>query len=111
MDKLKLYREYIQNILKEKADLMSKNSSLETQLIFDRERDHYQLLKTGWKNDIRFYGVNVHVDIKGEKILIQQDNNEEAIADQLVRLGVPKKDIILAYHAPYLRQYTEFAVD
>ncbi|MBE9104007.1 XisI protein [Nostoc cf. edaphicum LEGE 07299] len=32
------------------------------------------------------------------------------MADQLVSEGVPKQDIVIAYHAPYVRQYTEFAV-
>jgi hypothetical protein len=28
----------------------------------------------------------------------------------LVKLGVPKEDIVLAYHAPFMRQYDGFAV-
>ncbi|NEO02004.1 MAG: XisI protein, partial [Moorea sp. SIO3I7] len=52
----------------------------------------------------------VHVDIKDGKIWIQHDGSEIAIADQLVELGVPKQDIVLAYQAPIMRQYTEFAV-
>lgn len=31
--------------------------------------------------------------------------------NELVEWGVPKEDIVLAYHAPYKRQYTGFAVD
>ncbi|WP_333313505.1 element excision factor XisI family protein [Microcoleus sp. Z1_B5] len=38
------------------------------------------------------------------------DGTEDAIADWLVAKGVPKQDIVLAYHAPYVRQYTEFAL-
>jgi XisI protein len=45
-----------------------------------------------------------------KKIWVQHDGTEDAIADQLVEKGVPKKDIVLAYHAPYVRQYTEFAL-
>jgi len=33
-----------------------------------------------------------------------------AIADQLTELGVPNQDIVLAYQAPHVRQYTDFAV-
>ncbi|MBD2245803.1 XisI protein [Nostoc sp. FACHB-888] len=28
----------------------------------------------------------------------------------VVREGVPKQDIVIAYHAPHVLQYTEFAV-
>ncbi|HEY9670196.1 MAG TPA: element excision factor XisI family protein [Waterburya sp.] len=38
------------------------------------------------------------------------NGTEDAIADQLVALGVPKQDIVLAYNAPHVRQYTEFAM-
>ncbi len=58
----------------------------------------------------RIYGCVLHVDIKDGKIWVQHDGTEDAIADQLVALGVPKQDIVLAYHAPHVRQYTEFAV-
>lgn len=37
-------------------------------------------------------------------------HSRNAIADELVREGVPKQDIVIAYHAPHVRQYTEFAV-
>jgi len=30
--------------------------------------------------------------------------------NELVELGVAKQDIVLGYHAPYARHYTEFAV-
>ncbi|HEX6384245.1 MAG TPA: element excision factor XisI family protein, partial [Anaerolineae bacterium] len=32
------------------------------------------------------------------------------IANELVKSGVPKEDIVLAFHAPYKREYTGFAV-
>lgn len=50
------------------------------------------------------------VDIKNGKIWVQHDGTEDAIADQFVARGVPKQDIVLAYHAPHVRQYTDFAV-
>ncbi len=64
-----------------------------------------------WKdNNTRIYGCVIHVDIRNDKIWIQHDGTEEAIADQLVEKGVPKKEIVIAYHAPNLRQYTDFAI-
>jgi hypothetical protein len=32
------------------------------------------------------------------------------IANELVNLGVPKEDIVLAFHEPLVREYTGFAV-
>ncbi|PZO09973.1 MAG: XisI protein [Leptolyngbya foveolarum] len=112
MEKLASYRQQIKTVLERKASIVPANASIETQLVFDTERDHYQIVHTGWKNNVdRLYGCVVHVDIKDGKIWIQHDGSELAIADQLVEMGVPQQDIVLAYHAPHVRQYTEFAVD
>ncbi|WP_373528788.1 XisI protein [Nostoc sp.] len=111
MDKLNLYRQLIQRLLTARAKLRSGSDPIESQTIFDTTEDHYQLVHLGWKDsNTRIYGCVLHVDIKDEKIWVQHDGTEEAIADQLVSLGVPKQDIVIAYHAPHVRQYTEFAV-
>jgi XisI protein len=49
-------------------------------------------------------------DIKDEKIWIQYDGTEYSIAQELIDLGVPSQSIVVAYHAPYSRKFTEFAV-
>ncbi|HBB33754.1 MAG TPA: hypothetical protein DC064_18635, partial [Cyanobacteria bacterium UBA9273] len=35
---------------------------------------------------------------------------EIGVANELVEAGVPKEDIVLTFHAPYKRKYTELAV-
>jgi hypothetical protein len=111
MDKLSLYRQYIQELLTQRAKLRSPSDPVESETIFDTVIDRYQLVNVGWKDSsTRIYGCALHVDIKDGKIWVQHDGTEYAIADQLVALGVPKQDIVLAYHAPHVRQYTEFAV-
>jgi XisI protein len=111
MDKLDLYRQLIQQCLEKRAKLRSKNDPVESQTIFDPQSDRYLLINVGWKNsNTRIYGCVLHVDIRDGKIWVQHDGTEDAIADQLVTLGVPKQDIVLAYHAPYVRQYTEYAI-
>jgi hypothetical protein len=88
---------------------MQRNAQeYEVQTIFDSEHDHYQLLYVGWPGDKRDFGCILHLDIKGGKIWIQHDGTEEGIANRLVEMGVPKQDIILAFHEPYVRQFTDF---
>ncbi len=111
MDKLTLCRQFIQDALLERARSRSPNDPIQSQTIFDREGDHYQLVNLGWKDgSTRIYGCALHVDIIDGKIWVQHDGTEDAIAEQLVEKGVPTQDIVLAYHAPHVRQYTEFAV-
>ena len=111
MDKLDRYRQSIQESLLERASLRSQSDPVKSETVFDREGDHYQLIHLGWKNgSTRIYGCALHVDIIDGKIWIQHDGTEDAIAEQLIEKGVPKQDIVLAYHAPHVRQYTEFGV-
>jgi hypothetical protein len=110
MEKLEQYRIYIQQVLTEYAQIWSDSSEIDRQLIFDVKNDHYQLVYAGWKNRWRQYGCVLHLDIKDGKIWIQHDGTEVGIADELVKLGVPKSDIVLAFHEPLVRQYTGFAV-
>lgn len=103
------YPEIVQKILEGHSE-NHLNNDTEVQVIFDTARDRYQVVHLGWKELIRVYGCLIHVDIKDGKIWIQRDGTEVGVANELVAAGVPKKDIVLAFHAPYKRQFTEFAV-
>ncbi|MDI9638035.1 XisI protein [Oscillatoria amoena NRMC-F 0135] len=105
------YRQYIQQLLSERAKRASPQQNAqeyEVQTVFDTERDHYQLLYVGWRGSRREFGCILHLDIKDGKIWIQHDGTEVGMANQLVELGVPKTDIILAFHEPEIRQFTDF---
>ena len=103
------YSQIIQEILNNHSANDVANGT-EVQLLFDSERHHYQVLNIGWKEQRRIYGVIIHVDIKDKKIWIQRDGTEIGIANELIAAGVPKEDIVLGFHAPYKRQFTDFAV-
>ena len=110
MEKLDQYRGYIQQLLAKYASRGSSKSEIEKQVIFDPIHDHYQLVYVGWKNRRRQYGCVLHLDIKDGKIWIQYDGTEIGIANELVKLGVPKEDIVLGFQSPFMRQFTEYAV-
>ncbi|MBH8563166.1 XisI protein [Nostoc sp. CENA67] len=103
------YREIVKKIL-EGHSIHHSNDDTEVQLIFDYEHDHYQVVHLGWEELRRVYGCIIHVDIKDGKIWIQRDGTEVGVANELVAAGVPKQDIVLGFHAPYKRKFTEFAV-
>jgi len=105
------YRKYIQQLLTERAQRAANQQraeEYEVQTLFDTERDHYQLLYVGWRGNKREFGCLLYLDVKHGKIWIQHDGTEVGIANQLVELGVPKQDIVLAFHEPEIRPFTEF---
>lgn len=110
MDTLDAYREIIEQVLTEYARVPYAYGNIRTETVFDRSQDHYLLVKVGWFQDRRAYGNVVHIDIIDGKLWIQHDSTEDGIANDLVRAGIPKDRIVLGFHEPEVRQYTEFAV-
>jgi XisI protein len=110
MDKVSSYRQIIQDILTAHGQIQPAYGDIEMQVLFDTLRDRYQVLRAGWLQKKRVYGVLIQIDLKGETIWIQYDGTEVGVANELVERGVPKENIVLAYHSPFLRQYDGFAV-
>lgn len=104
------YSLIVQEVLKRHLRHKPQNE-VETQFICDSQGHHYQLVCVGWKELKRIHACLVHVDIKDKKIWVQRDGTEVGIANELVEAGVPKQDIVLGFHAPYKRKFTEFAVE
>lgn len=109
MDKVTRYRQEIRRLLQEYGAYTPSYGEVEVEAIIDPVNDHYQLVTVGWNGSRRIYGCTLHVDIKHDKIWIQHDVTEEGLATRLVEAGVPKEDIVLAFHSPYKRRFTEFA--
>ena len=110
MAKVDDYRQYIKNIITRYSKYKPSYGDFEVQIVFDEPRDHYHLMTVGWNRDRRIRGSILHIDIIDNKIWIQHDGTEEGIANELLAQGVPKTDIVLAFHSPFRRQFTDFAV-
>lgn len=110
MARLEEYRQYIQQLLIKYASYKPAYGDVEVETIFDLERDHYQIVHVGWENKRRVYGCSMHIDIKNEKIWIQWNGTEVDIADELVQMGVLKQDIVIGFHSPSMRKFTDFAM-
>lgn len=110
MARLEEYRQYVQQLLIKYASYKPAYGDVEVETIFDPERDHYQIVHVGWENKHRVYGCSMHIDIKNEKIWIQWNGTEVDIADELVQMGVLKQDIVIGFHSPSMRKFTDFAM-
>ncbi|MBW4511561.1 MAG: XisI protein [Scytonematopsis contorta HA4267-MV1] len=111
MDKIESYRQLIKQILSEHAQISSDTDTVKPQLIFDLENDHYQLAYVGWEGNKRVFGPIMHFDIIQGKIWIQYNGTESAVAERLVKMGVPPDNIVIGFHSPFKRQFTSYAVE
>lgn len=112
MDKLSHYQNTIKNILTkyERISAQVPDPDIDEVLIFDDQRSQYLWFNIGWKEERRIKAISVYIRLKNDKIWIEEDWTEEGIANELLREGVPKEDIVLAFYDPETRKLTEFAV-
>lgn len=112
MDKIKRFQKAITDYLSEYAKTYNQDDAdpIRTQLVFDKENHHYQLVRVGWKKQKFYHYCIFHFDIINDKIWIQANNTEEMVGDELVERGVLKKEIVLGFQPDYKREFTGFAV-
>jgi XisI protein len=111
MDKLTYYPELIKQILTDYIELTNLHSHLDLEqfLIVDEAKANYIWMNLGWQNGERVTGMTVYVRIRDRKFWIEEDLTEDGIANDLVQAGVPHEDIVLVFHEPKMRKYTDFA--
>jgi hypothetical protein len=81
---------------------------VQNQIIMDNERGHYLLYNSGWHNNRRNYGCYLHLQVRLDgKVAVQHDGTNLKIAEELVKKGVLKEDIVLEFQAPYKRGMME----
>lgn len=110
--KLTTYRQIIKQIFLEYEVIINKRPipGQETEIVFDETRDHYILHTIGWKEAKRVWNTTLYVRIRNGKIWVEVDWMGDGIVEKLLAAGVPKEDIVLAFHHPEMRPFTEFAV-
>jgi hypothetical protein len=110
MDRLTRYREILRRVIGDYTHGKPAYGDIDMELVIDPERDHYEVLHFGWEGRRRVHGVVIHVDIIDGKIWIQYDGTDHPVAEELVAAGIPREDIILAFHPPELRQHTGYGI-
>jgi len=110
MDRLERYREIVRRIVEEYASYKPSHGQIQTEAITDTARDHYEVMHVGWDGVRRVHGSVVHIDIIGGKVWVQYDGTSRAVAEDLVAAGIPREDIVLAFHPADVREHTGYAV-
>jgi XisI protein len=109
MDTLERDRETIERVLTEYTRVPYAHGDIRIEPVFDRANDRYLIVNVGWDKKGRVHGTLVHVDLVDGKFWIQRDGTESGIASDLVRAGIPKDRIVLAFRRPEVRRFTEYA--
>ncbi len=100
----------VRNLIEDYASYKPSNGEIETEAIVDQEKGHYEVMHVGWDGQRRIHGTVIHIDIIDDKIWIQHDGTSPGVAVELVEAGISNESIVLAFHPPYVRQHTDFAI-
>lgn len=106
MEKLEHYRQSIQDLLTRYIVELPTKAEVESQLLIDTQRDHYQWMRVGWKGSQRIYHVVIHLDIKDGKVWIQQNTTDTDLVQALSDGGIDREDIVLGLQPAYKRELT-----
>jgi hypothetical protein len=108
---LKQWRQTIKTILTDLAAIPFPDVvNMMAKTVFDEASDIYLVVVEGWQDVRRLHGCLVHVEIKGDKIWVQQDGTEDGVVADLLAAGIPKQYIVLGFKSPQSRAHTDFAV-
>lgn len=113
MDRLTGYRTALDAIVRRFGGIFqaAPDQTVETVLITDHEHDQYGVWSLGWQADgRRAFGPLFMARIKDGKVWVEADYTDLTLADELLAAGVPREDIVLAFHPPERRPMTDFAV-
>jgi hypothetical protein len=110
MDKIALYKKIVRTLLEQYADAdADQQEGIKTYLIADDQHGHYLLMTIGWHDNQRTYFPYLHIDVRDDRVFVEKNMSEIAIAKELEAKGIPRMDIVLAFHAPYKRPHTGYA--
>lgn len=104
MDKLTKYKSIIKHLLNQYAQFKPINTpEVETQIVIDEKRNHFLLMEIGWHKKKFIHDCVFHIDLKEEKVWVQQDWTDADIAGELIRSGIAKSDVILGFQPPHIQ--------
>ena len=92
------YKRCIKKLLSEYDSFKSPWSNVE--LLFDDERMTYMAVRVGWSKYKRIHLCLVHIDILGEKMVIQCNNTENQVMTELLEMGIPRENIVFGFIPP-----------
>lgn len=108
MDKLKRYQDILVAYLEELAPLKPSNQpDIESWVIVDREKNHFQLLQAGWQGYQYIFTVVFHFHLHQGKVWMLRNITEREVVDVLVEKGIAPDDIVLGFRHPEARRLFE----
>jgi XisI protein len=102
------HRTIFRRLIEEYASYKPAYGDIRTEAVVDRERDHYEVMQVGWNGDRRVHGSIIHIAIRDGNVWIEYNGTDAPLGEELVVVGIPRHDIVLAFQPEELRPLTGF---
>lgn len=102
---LQYYNDFIKNY-------KSNNDPLNYKIIADKESKTYILTLVGWEDKYTFtYSTLFHLEIIEDKVVLQRNITEILILEELIKRGIPKRDMWLGFNPDYANKHAGYGVE
>ena len=110
MEKIERYKKIVQEEMKYRGRAKSITGLTERHLIVNEEKTDFIILSMGWRKNSFIHHVIYHLQIRGEKIWILQNNTDVDLGELFEDEGVPRQDIVIGFLSEAEREMTKYAV-
>lgn len=97
MDTYAAYRKIVKDVINTYAALRPSHGQIRLDTVYDEAQDRYALMQVGWDRGMRVRGNLIYVTFQDNQVIIEYDGIERGIVDDLVRQGIPRDHIHLAF--------------
>ncbi|MEN0046213.1 MAG: element excision factor XisI family protein [Bacteroidota bacterium] len=99
MERIERYRKIIRQVIARPASSKTINQpSLQKRLLVDESKNNYLLFNIGWHQNEYVYDLLFHIELtESGMVCILENNTDYPLEDQLLGLGIEKKDLQLAW--------------
>ena len=103
-------KKIVRELVLEIGAIDTQADNYQTAIVTDDEHGHYLLIKTGWYNNKRLYGPYLHLEVRDNRVYVQQNGTDIHIGQELNQRGIPREAIVLEFQMPFKREFSGFAV-
>ncbi len=90
-------REKVKQVIGRYARLTPSHGQIRLDTIFDDTQNRYALMQAGWSQGRRVRGNLIYIILQDNRIYLEYDGMEQGIVQDLLNLGVPSEQIVLAF--------------
>ncbi|MEB3178342.1 MAG: XisI protein [Nostocaceae cyanobacterium] len=97
MDTPTTYRDIVKQVISKYSQLRPSHGNIRLDAVFDDTQQRYALMQVGWDRKRRVSGDIIYITLQNGKVYIEYDGIEQGITKELIAMGIPENDIILAF--------------